>query len=352
MNKEINVGLIGYGFGGRVFHAPFINSIEGLNLHKVYETKPGNIKHLNEKYSNVTVVSNVNEILNDPEIQLVIIATPNKFHYDLAKRALENCKDVVVEKPFTVTSDEADKLIALSKKTNRLLTVHQNRRWDSDFRTVKKIIKGNLLGDIVDLEIHYDLFRPSFTNNWREEDQAGSGMLYDLGAHIIDQAQNLFGLPTKVFADIQTQRQGGKAVDYFEVILKYPKVTVSLKSGLLIRDPAPHFVLHGTKGSFVKYGMDVQEKTLKSGLLPNNVEDWGVEPENLWGIINTEVNDVHIIGKVESEVGDYREFYKNVYKAVLRVEPLEVTADQARNTIRIIELAEQSNKLGHWIKFN
>jgi len=351
MSKEINVGLIGYGFGGSVFHAPFIESVEGLNLYKVYETKPENIRQLKERYPNVIVTAKVNEVLTDPDIQLVVIATPNKVHYELAKIALENGKDVVVEKPFTVTTEEADKLIVLAKATNRVLSVHQNRRWDSDFKTVKKIVDGNLLGDIVELEIHYDLFRPGFTKNWREEDEVGSGMLYDLGSHLIDQAQNLFGLPEKVFANLEIQRKGGKSIDYFEVILKYPKITVTLKSGLLIRDPSPHFVLHGTKGSFIKYGMDVQEEALKSGLIPKNVEEWGVESKELWGKINTEVNGVHIIGQVESEVGDYREFYKNVYKSMLREGSLEVTAEQARNTIRIIELAEQSNRLGHWVKF-
>jgi scyllo-inositol 2-dehydrogenase (NADP+) len=208
-----------------------------------------------------------------------------------------------------------------------------------------------LVGDIVELEIHYDRFRTELTNNWREENEVGSGMLYDLGSHLIDQAQCLLGLPKAVFANLEIQRQGGRAIDYFEVILKYPKVTVTLKSGMLIREPGPHYIIHGTKGSFVKYGMDGQEEALKRDLIPKDIEGWGVEPEELWGKINTEVNGVHIIGRVESETGDYRDFYRNVYKAVLREEPLVVTPDQARNTIRIIELAEQSNLLGQWVKF-
>lgn len=351
MSKEIKVGLIGYGLGGRVFHAPIIESVVGLKLHKVYETRSENVQHLKGKYPHVIVVSKVDDILTDPDIQLIVVATPNKFHYELAKSALENGKDVVVEKPFTVTTKEADKLIALSKATNRILSVNHNRRWDSDLKTVEKVLKGNLLEDIVEVEIHYDRFKAEFTNNWREENEAGSGMLYDLGSHLIDQAQHLFGLPQEVFANLEIQRKGGKSIDYFELIMKYPNITVTLKSGMLIREPLPHFIIHGTKGSFIKYGMDIQEKALKSGLLPKNIEEWGLEPEELWGKINTEVNGVHIIGKVESEAGDYRDFYRNVYKAVLREESLAVTADQARNTIRIIELAQQSNLLRQWVKF-
>jgi scyllo-inositol 2-dehydrogenase (NADP+) len=352
MNREVKVGLIGYGLGGRVFHAPIIESVVGLNLYKVYETRPENVQHLKERYPHVIVVSKVDEILTDPDITLIVIATPNKVHYELAKSALENGKDVVVEKPFTVTTEEADKLIALSKATNRILSVHHNRRWDSDFKTVEKVVKNNLVGDIVELEIHYDRFRTGFTNNWREENEAGSGMLYDLGSHLIDQAQCLLGLPSEVFANLEIQREGAKAIDYFEVILKYPKVTVTLKSGMLIREPGPHYVIHGTKGSFIKYGMDTQEDALKGGLIPKNIKEWGIEPEELWGKINAEVNGVHIIGKVESETGNYRDFYKNVYKAVLREESLAVTPEQARNTIRIIELAQQSNLLRQWVKFN
>lgn len=351
MNKEVKVGLIGYGLGGRVFHAPIIESVVGLKLYKVYETRPENVQHLKEKYPHVIVVSKVDEILTDPDINLIAIATPNKSHYELAKRALENGKDVVVEKPFTVTTEEADKLIEISKATNRVLSVHHNRRWDSDFKTVEKVVKSKLVENIVELEIHFDRFRAELTNNWREENEVGSGMLYDLGSHLIDQAQCLFGLPEEVFANLQIQRQGGRSIDYFEIILKYHKVTVTLKSGMLIREPGPHFIIHGTKGSFIKYGMDIQEKALKSGLLPKNIDEWGVEPEELWGKINTEVNGVHIIGKVKSEKGDYRDFYRNVYKAVLREESLVVTPDQARDTIRIIELAQQSNLLRQWVKF-
>jgi len=215
MNKEIKVGLIGYGFGGRVFHAPIIESIPGLKLHKVYESKPENVQHLKDTYTDIIVVSKVDEIITDPNIQLIVVATPNTSHYELTKRALENNKDVVVEKPFTVTTEQADKLISLSKSTNRILSVHHNRRWDSDFKTVDKIIKNSLVGDVVELEIHYDRFRTEIRDIWKERNEIGSGILYDLGPHLIDQVQHLLGLPQEVFANLDIQRENGKTVDYF-----------------------------------------------------------------------------------------------------------------------------------------
>lgn len=350
--KKVNVGLVGFGAAGRVFHEPVITSIPGLNLTKIYQSSSANLEILKTKYPENMITSNVEDILFDEDIELVVLAVPNTAHYELARKALENGKNVVVEKPFTVTSEEADKLIYLAKEKNKLLTVHHNRRWDSDFKTVEKIIRENLLGDLVEYEVHYDRFRNYFKENaWRENDIPGSGILYDLGSHLIDQAQFLFGTPIEVFADLRIQRKGGKTIDNFEVILDYPEVKVTLKAGMLVREPGPHFSLMGTRGTFVKYGMDVQEEALKKGIKPKNMENWGIEPEDIWGNINTEVNGVHIIGKVESETGDYREFYKNIYKAILGEEGLKVTAEQARDTIKIIELAEKTSKENRWIKF-
>ena len=202
-------------------------------------------------------------------------------------------------------------------RNGKLITAFQNRRWDSDFRTVKKIIDGGLLGDIVEYEAHFDRFRNYFKNNWREKNIPGSGILYDLGSHLIDQAVSLFGNPIEVFGNLLIQRRGGEAVDNFEVILRYQDKKVTLKSGMLVRQPLPHFIVIGTKGSFIKYGMDVQEENLKNGNTPSNSPNWGRETEDLWGFINSDINGNHIIGKVESEPGDYRCFYENVYKAIL-----------------------------------
>ncbi|MEG0773440.1 Gfo/Idh/MocA family oxidoreductase [Clostridium sp.] len=351
MKEIINVGLIGYGGGGRFFHAPVIDSVEGLKICKVYATNTESVNHLKELYKDVSVVSSVDDIINDPNIHLAVVATPNEFHYEIAKNALEGGKHVVVEKPFTATTHEADKLISLSSASKKLLTVHHNRRWDSDFKTVEKVVKSNLLGDIVDFEATFDRYNPNFKNAWKEKNVAGSGVLFDLGSHLIDQALCLFGLPVEVFANIQIQKQGGQVDDYFKLMLKYSNLNVILKASSLVRELGPRYVLHGTKGSFIKYGMDVQEAHLKKGLIPKNNTAWGVEPEDIWGKVNTEVNGLHVIGKIESEIGDYREFYKNVYESIVGEKTLYVTPQQGRYVIRIIELAMESNTEKSWVRF-
>jgi scyllo-inositol 2-dehydrogenase (NADP+) len=344
MSKSLKVGLIGFGVAGRVFHAPILTQIKGLELAKIRETKAENIAIANQKYPGAQIVNDSQAIFDDPAIDLVVIATPNTSHQPLAKAALLAGKHVVVDKPFTITSNDADELIQLAEKQGKLLTVYQNRRWDSNSRTVRKVIESGLLGNLVEYESHYDRFRNFFRQGaWREEDLPGSGILYDLGAHMIDEVQYLFGLPQEVTADIRIQRQGGKTIDHFEVVLNYQQLKVTLKAGMLVREPGPTFTLLGDQGSFVKYGMDVQEEALKAGIAPSDLPNWGEEPESIWGKINTEHKGLHLVGKVKSEIGDYRGFYANVYRALLGEEELNVKPQQARNTIRIIELAMQSS---------
>lgn len=352
MDKIINVGLIGFGAGGQTFHAPIINTVKGLNLKKIRAARPAQVSVAKEKYPGAEIVPTSDEIINDPEIELVVITTPNTSHYPLAIQALRAGKHVVVDKPFTINTNEADELIKLADEKKLILSVYQSRRFDSDFYTLQRIIKNNLLGDIVELESRYDRFRNYLKpNSWREENEPGSGILYDLGAHLIDQAQILFGLPMAVTADIRIQRKGGKATDNFELILHYPTIKVTLKGGMLVREPLPRFILLGTNGSFVKYGLDVQEEALKAGFTPQTKSGWGVEPESIWGTINTEINGQHVIGKIHSEQGNYADFYLNIYKAISGKEALIVTALQARNNIRIIELAMQSQQERRTVDF-
>jgi predicted dehydrogenase len=275
---------------------------------------------------------------------MVVIATPNNTHFSLAEAALLAGKHVVVDKPFTVTSAEADALISLATRQHRLLTVHHNRRYDSNAKTLRRVIASQLLGRLVELEIHFDRFRNYLRPGaWREEDVPGSGILYDLGSHLIDEAQYLFGLPQSITANERIQRTGGKTIDNFTVVLDYEALKVTLKGGMLVREPGPVYQLLGEQGSYIKYGMDVQEEALKAGLTPTTRPDWGTEPAARWGKINTDYRGQHLIGAIKSETGDYREFYANVYAAVMGQEPLAVTPEQARNTIRIIELARQSS---------
>lgn len=353
MDKKINVGLLGYGMAGRIFHAPFIANVPGLALKKIRANRPESVALANQRYPEVEVVSSEEDILNDESIDLVVVATASPSHYKMAKAALQAGKHVLVDKPFTVTSAEADELIALAEDKNKVLTVYQNRRWDSDFKTVKKIVEQQLLGDIVEYEAHFDRYRNEIKpNTWKEENLPGTGILYDLGTHLIDQALCLFGKPLEVYGDVRTQRQNSQVTDYIEVVLKYEKVKAIIKASMLVREKGPHFILHGTKGSFVKYGMDIQEETLNAGSFPGDTPNWGVEPESLWGTINTDVKGIHITGKVESETGDYTGLYQNVCKAILGQEALEVKPEQARDTIRVIELALQSSQEKRGIQFN
>ncbi|MBJ6117856.1 oxidoreductase [Pontibacter sp. BT310] len=346
MAVTINVGLIGFGMSGRLFHAPFIANLAGLKLKKIKANRPESIALAQQQYPETEIVATEQDIFEDETIDLVVIATANPTHYSLAKAALQANKHVIVDKPFTITSSEADELIALAKEKQKVLTVYQNRRWDSDFKTIKKVLEANLLGKLVDYEAHFDRFRNEIKpDTWKEENLPGAGILYDLGAHLIDQALVLFGEPQQVYANIKTQRSGSQIPDYFEVVLFYHKLKVILKAGMLVREAGPHFILHGTKGSFIKYGMDVQEANLKGGSFPTaSSANWGQEPEELWGTVNRELNGLHFKGKIESKTGDYSGLYQNVYHAIVGQEELAVKPEQARNTIRIIELAMQSSQ--------
>lgn len=337
--KTLQVGLVGYGLSGQVFHAPFIHTHSHMNLKKVVERRGAKSK---ERYPYVEVVSTYEELLADEDIDVVIITTPNELHYPMVKNAILQRKHVVIEKPFTVTSKEAVELTGLAHEYGVKLFVYHNRRWDGDFKTIKKIMEQRLLGDIVEFESHFDRFRNYFKENaWREEDRPGSGILYDLGSHLIDQALVLFGAPDAVTAHTSIQRKGGKSVDAFDVRLHYPEVSVTLKAGMLVRELGPRFIVHGTEGSFVKYNLDPQENALRQGAMPTDI-GYGIEEEKHWGILNTTVNDLHYRGKVETLPGSYQDFYQNVYEAVTEGKELEIKPEQAANVIKLIELAEQS----------
>ncbi|MHA6249802.1 oxidoreductase [Pontibacter sp. CAU 1760] len=353
MSNNVRIGLIGFGMSGQVFHAPFITNVPGLQLVKIRETRSGNIAIARERYPEAAVVPDAKAIFDDATVDLVVLATPNASHLALATEALNAGKHVVVEKPFTVTSAEADELIALAKSKGKLLTVFHNRRWDSDFKTIQKLLDGKLLGNVVEYEAHFDRFRNFLKpNTWKEESAPGSGILYDLGSHLIDQALCLFGLPDEVSAELRTQRPNSQIVDNFHLMLHYPDLRVILKAGMLVREPGPRYQIYGDKGAFVKYGLDVQEDALKEGNMPKGASHWGKEPEEIWGKLNTEVNDLHVEGKIASETGDYTGFYENVYQALEGTATLAVQPTQARNTIRVIELAMQSHTEKRTIPFS
>ena len=337
---------------GRVFHAPMVSCVENLELKAIQTNDKNNIEIAGKKYLQAEIVGETAAMLARDDVDLIIVAAPNDTHFELAKAALKAGKHVVVDKPFTATSAEAAELIELAASRGKVLTVHQNRRWDSDFLTVRKILDNEMLGRLVEAEIHYDRYRPALRENtWKEKNSAGTGILYDLGSHLIDQAQVLFGLPQTVTADISTQRTGGEIADNFAVTLDYEKIKVTLKAGLLVRETLPHYILLGESGAFVKHGMDVQEAALNAGKSPCETEIWGGEPPELWGTINTEIGGLHFVGKIESETGDYRKFYENVRDAIHGKSELNVTATQAMNTIKIIEAAMKSHREKRTVEF-
>jgi predicted dehydrogenase len=347
MKKIINTGIIGFGLSGRVFHAPFLHLHPGFNISQIVERTS---KESSKLYPEATIVKSYIDVLKDPAIELMVICTPNSLHYQMAKDSLLAGKHVVVEKPFTVTSTEADDLIQLSEKLNLRIFVYQNRRWDGDFLTIRQLLKSGALGELKEYEAHFDRFRPEPPRNvWREHINEGGGVLYDLGSHLIDQALQLFGIPNGLEAKITNQRNGSVVDDYFRIILYFKCLRVILTAGMLVRDPGPRYILHGILGSYIKYGIDPQEKDLREGRLPGS-KNWGNESPDQWGMITIDYQDLNIHGSVETEAGCYQEFYRNVYdvltgKAEMAVKPLE-----ARNVIRIIELAFESNKLSKRIK--
>lgn len=349
MLDEIGVGLVGYGMAARVFHAPVITAVAGLALRKVVERRG---EQSRARYPWVGVVRDVDELLRDEGVQLVVVATPNASHFDVARRALLADKNVVVEKPFTITSDEARQLTDLAARRNRIISVHHNRRWDGDFLTVRRMLAGNLLGRLVEYESHYDRFRNQpRPGAWREEETEGSGILYDLGSHLIDQAHVLFGLPLSITADVRRQREFAKTDDNFELRLDYADLKVTLKAGMLVREPRPRFRLHGTEGSFVKHGVDPQEEALKRGLTPSE-PNWGEEPKERWGTLDTQAGGLRTVGLVETLAGRYQDFYRNVAAALNGRAKLAVTPEEAGNVIRVIELALQSSREKRTVTFS
>jgi predicted dehydrogenase len=343
----INVGLVGYGLAGRVFHAPIIQSLPNLRLKKVVERHK---EDSSKRYPDVEVVRDVAALLKDEEIDLVVITTPNTSHFEYARDSLLAGKHVVVEKPFTTTSTEALQLIDLARRQDRILTVNQNRRWDGDFQTVKRVLEEKLLGRLVEYESHFDRFKNYQAGAWREKEGPGSGILFDLGSHLIDQAQVLFGLPQMIMADIRIQRDFARAADNFELILSCEDLKVTLKAGMLVSEPCQRFILHGTEGSFLKYGLDVQEEALKKGLTPD-IPKWGEEPEERWGTLYT-VGEVPSQRRIETIAGCYQAFYQNVIEAINGEAALIVKPEEAMNTIRIIELAMESSQKRAGIPFS
>ena len=349
MDQLINTAIVGFGLSGKVFYAPFVERHPGFKLTKVVER---NSDHAKEVYPEVEIVRDFNEILEDKDIELVVICTPNIYHYPMVKACLEAGKHIVVEKPFMPTSREADEIIQLAEAKDRKIFVYQNRRWDGDFLTIKKLLDSGMLGDIQYYEAHFDRYSPERKRAaWRDEEQPGSGILYDLGAHLIDQVLCLFGSPETIKADIQSQRENSLVDDYFEVTLSYPEHKAVVTAGMLVKEPELRYVINGSCGTFVKYGIDPQESLLKKGNIPEG-EEWGTENFENWGLTSFVANQLHFDGAIETEPGYYMGFYNNVADVLREDAEQEVTAKEGRDVIRVIELAFESSRKKEEVNYN
>lgn len=338
-NRKINVGVVGFGLSGRVFHSPFIHVNPLFNLCAIVSSKD-DAKAI---YPEVEIIKDFNDLLENDAIELVIICSPNHLHFEHAKKVLEAGKHVIVEKPITPTSNEVLKLIDLAKQHKKKLLPYHNLRWNGDAKTVKKIIKDDLLGDVHDFELHFDRYVPIYNKNtWKYQSRIAGGTLYDLGVHLIDQAVDIFGKPDAVFCRLFTQRKGSIVDDSFDLKLIYPNLNVTLKAGVFVKEQGPRIVIHGKKGSFIKYGIDPQEEILRNGGMPVG-EDWGKQSEKDWGLLNTEVNGLNYRGKVETLAGNYHAYFEDVYRTLVEDKTPTVTPEQAYLNILIIEKAIESN---------
>ncbi|MEX0646636.1 MAG: oxidoreductase [Balneolaceae bacterium] len=340
MSHSIQTGLVGYGKSARIFHAPLIEAAEGISFRSAVQRHSDSVL---DQYPEVRVYRDLKSLLKEDLTELVIITTPNYLHYQQAFEALSAGKHVVVEKPFTPEYKQAEKLIALAERQKGTLTVYHNRRWDGDFLTLKKILKDKSVGQPVEFESTFNRFRNVLRKDaWKEKDLPGSGILYDLGSHLIDQVLQLFGTPHSLYADIRTQR-GGVADDFFEIDLHYDNFKAKLKAGMLVADETPRFILRGTKGSYVKYGMDPQEDALASGGDPLQA-GWGEEEKTQWGTLRSMQEEEIKTEKIKTLPGSYLSFYNNLADAILNNKPHAVKAEEAAQVIKLIELAKESSR--------
>lgn len=337
-NKAVIVGLASFGMSGRVFHAPFLERNPNFQLKLILErTKSASAP----TYPNAHIVRTFDELLHDDDVELVIINTPSNLHFEMVKQALLAGKHIVVEKPFTSTATEGMELAALAKERNLLLTVYHNRRLDGDFQTIQQLLEQKKIGDLTHAQISFHRFKPEIgPKKWKEEKNPSAGLLYDLGAHLIDQSLMLFGWPQDLEADLQIQRKHGQVIDYFKITLKYPSFEVLLISDMLTKDKKPAFVLKGSDGSFVKYGKDPQEAQLNQEVI--NWDQLGVEQVENYGLFSSSITGKE--ERIKTLTGNYKAFYQNLYDVLRHEAPPLVRPDDAIKVIEIIEWAMKVNK--------
>jgi scyllo-inositol 2-dehydrogenase (NADP+) len=336
MNNIITTGLMAYGMSGKVFHGPFLNAHAGFKLHAVTER---NHKNAEKDYPAVISYNSTDDLLKDPELDLIIINTPNFTHYDFAKQALSAGKHILVEKPFTATAEEAKQLFLLARQMNKKIFVYQNRRWDSDFCTVKEIVLAKSLGKLSEVHFRFDRYKAALNvKAFKEEAVPASGLQYDLGPHLLDQAISLFGKPLSFHKILGKNRPHTVVDDYFSIHLAYPEsLNVFVHANLLVTDLQPAFVLHGFRGSFIKYRADIQEEQLIKGIKPGE-PGYGMEVRGIEGKLSLrdELGEQHQ-EVVPSEPSSYMHLFEAVYQSIINNTAYPVTEEEIITQLEILQ---------------
>lgn len=341
------VGLIGFGLAGRVFHAPLF-APAGLTLAMVATSRRDEVE---KHYPGTRVEADWRSVIADPGVDLVVIATPNQAHAEIAVAALDSGKHAVIDKPFAVSTAEADRVIGKAAETGLCLSIFQNRRWDADFLTLRDVIGRGDLGDIVSYTCHYDRFRPVVPVRWREEPGPGAGLLFDLGPHLIDQALVLFGRPDWIEADIMTQRDGARVDDAFHLRMGKGRLRITLSAGALVADSGRRYAVHGTGGSFVKNGLDIQEAQLNRGENPD-MAGFGIEPADNHARLTLIAGEDATISRIESRPGSYVGYYAAMREAIESGAAVPVDARDSRDGLHLIEMAVEASETGRRVQLD
>ena len=344
--QKIKIGLAGFGMSAQVFHLPFWRADARFEVVRVFE-RSGNKAQV--VLPQAQTVRSFEELLTD-DVDLVVVTTPNQTHFDFAAQALRAGKNVVVEKPLCATAAQALELAELAERQGVLLTVYQNRRWDSAPQTAKKLLSDDLLGEIVDAEFRFERYAAALNKKrWKETGEAGVGLVYDLGSHLMDMAVDIFGMPDELYADVRYQHEGAVSDDNFYIALYYADgKKVALTASKYAREPLPFMTLHGKRGSYVKQNVDNQEALLLGGAQP--VGAWSREPEDEWGILHTEIDGAVVRKKIESVSGNYAAFYENLYDALQGKSPAVVQPRQVAEVLGLLEKVYESAKSGCRVK--
>jgi predicted dehydrogenase len=337
-DSPIRVGVIGFGFVSKTFHVPLLQATDGYRITAVSSSHPADVKAV---LPDADVVSDPNALATHPDVDLVVIASPNETHASLAEAAMRAGRNVVVDKPFTITVEEARHLAAIASERDVLLSVFQNRRWDSDFLTIQDAIRRDLTGRVVLFDSRIDRYRPEVRDRWREVPGPGAGLLYDLGPHLIDQTLVLFGIPDTVQATLAKQRRGARTDDFFQLVLRYGEMVATLEAGSLVSGGSARFAVHGERASVVKQKPDIQEDQLRASVVPGS-RDWGLDPDHAI-LYEGATNDTRVL---KAARGDQRGYYVALREALLGRAPNPVPPEQGATVMAIIEAAFRSEVEG------